>query len=253
MTGLAKELSKQLFTFLEKFAEVRPDYDPEYEDKDEKFTSPDASILFAAATLLNEQGVLPHDFSLFSSWGSGGYKPYDDTIGQATHAALVNKAKSLIGKKCPVCEKGTLIDKVEQERQEHKGQVAYLPLYFSECTYCKSDIGTVESSRKNKENMLAFKAQIDQLSPEQIELLEKFGYLMRKEIITNNEKGDFVTDWDATLYELLAETAYHMAKLNKAMIEVDKSDNARSRKEVSEFSADIANYMAKISQIFGEK
>jgi hypothetical protein len=91
----------------------------------------------------------------------------------------------------------------------------------------------------------------DDLSPAQRKLLERFFANMCTEMIGNNNKGDFVEDWQPDLYEMLAETAYHMAKLNKAMIEVDRGKQANARHDVNEFSADIANYMAKITQMLG--
>lgn len=89
------------------------------------------------------------------------------------------------------------------------------------------------------------------LTTPQNELLDKFSALMRQEVVANNHKGDMVSDWNATVYELIAETSYHIAKLNKAMLEVERGGVEDARKQVDEFSADVANYMAKTAQIFG--
>ena len=70
-------------------------------------------------------------------------------------------------------------------------------------------------------------------------------------MLANNNKGDMVSDWNASAYELIAETSYHFAKLTKAMLEVERGGLESARKDVDEFSADVANYMAKTSQVFG--
>jgi hypothetical protein len=89
------------------------------------------------------------------------------------------------------------------------------------------------------------------LSKAQEKLINLFTENMKVEMISNNSKGDMVSDWNATSYDLIAETAYHLAKLNKAIFEVERGGIETSRKQVDEFSADVANYMAKTTQIFG--
>jgi hypothetical protein len=84
-----QETAKKIGDFLAKYAATRPDYDPLFDDEDEQFTSPDASILFAAKDLLEKGQPLPKDFSIQSSWGSGGYRPYNDPIGKEIHDNLV--------------------------------------------------------------------------------------------------------------------------------------------------------------------
>jgi hypothetical protein len=163
----AKKQAESVFQFLINHGDILPDFDPKFDEESEKFTSPDASILFAAATILSRDGILPYNFTLDSSWGSGRYIPFNDDYAIALHNRLIIELKGFIGKRCPVCEKGTLTDKEDPERQEYKGHVAYLPLYYSSCSYCESDIGNVESSKKNKESMQNFKEKMDQLSPEQ--------------------------------------------------------------------------------------
>lgn len=82
------------------------------------------------------------------------------------------------------------------------------------------------------------------------ELLKQFFEHMKKEVDKNGFKGDMST-WHPNAYELISETAYHLAKLNKAMLEVERGDIQSARKEVDEFSADVANIMAKCSQMLG--
>jgi hypothetical protein len=59
-----KELATRIYTFLEKYAKIRPDFD----DDTEKYTSPDASILRYCADVLND-GKIPNMSD--SSWESG--------------------------------------------------------------------------------------------------------------------------------------------------------------------------------------
>jgi hypothetical protein len=88
-------LAQFIFEFLGRYAGVRPDYDPEYDEDDEKFTSPDASILFAAATHLKQCGTLPPNFDLHTSWGSDGYAPYRSKTGNDLHDAIVTACRKL--------------------------------------------------------------------------------------------------------------------------------------------------------------
>ena len=46
-----KELSERIYKFIETYAGVRPDWDAEYDDEDDKFTSPDASQMKYCASV----------------------------------------------------------------------------------------------------------------------------------------------------------------------------------------------------------
>jgi hypothetical protein len=85
----ASEAAEKIEAFLSRYAQVRPDYHPDFDDEDEQFTSPDASILFAAQKILETGESLPSNFIINSSWGSGGYAPYSDTQGKAMHDEIV--------------------------------------------------------------------------------------------------------------------------------------------------------------------
>lgn len=87
-------LSEKIAAFLQQYANIRPDFDPEFDSEDEKFTSPDASILFAAQTILAKGELLPNDFHVDSSWGSGGYSPYTDAKGKQLHDEIVAECKN---------------------------------------------------------------------------------------------------------------------------------------------------------------
>lgn len=91
-------LSREIFDFIGEFAEIKADFDPDFDDEDEKFASPDASVLFAAATILKSGKALPKDFSLHSSWESGGYSPYTSEKGKKQHDEIIIKLSKLIKK-----------------------------------------------------------------------------------------------------------------------------------------------------------
>lgn len=89
------------------------------------------------------------------------------------------------------------------------------------------------------------------LSDEQTELITSFANKMRMEAIANSHKGDLVLDWKPNSYQLFAEIAYHMAKLNKAILEVERGNVASAKLDVDEFAADVGLYLAKVTETFG--
>jgi hypothetical protein len=84
-----KTLSAKLFSFLDEFAGLNADYDPEFDDKEESFSSPDAGCLFVAARILETGKAIPQSFYVDSSWESGGYFPYNDPRGKKLHSELI--------------------------------------------------------------------------------------------------------------------------------------------------------------------
>lgn len=86
-----RDLSKRIYKFIDKFAGISPNYDPEYDD-DEKYIGPDPYELIRAAKQL-ERGSLPK-FPR-SDWGSGSYKPYTSTEGKREHDAILTAIKGL--------------------------------------------------------------------------------------------------------------------------------------------------------------
>ena len=95
MSISASKLSVEIFAFLDEFADIKADFDPEFDDEEEKFASPDAGCFFAAANILQTTNKLPKTFYVASTWGSGGYSPYSSQSGKATHDQLMNKCKNL--------------------------------------------------------------------------------------------------------------------------------------------------------------
>lgn len=92
-----KQLAKRIYSFLEKYAGIRPDFDPQYEEDYEKYTSPDASMLRYCADMLNQEKI-PQQRP-FSQWSSGGYKPYTSKEGKEEHDYLVKEIYKIIDKK----------------------------------------------------------------------------------------------------------------------------------------------------------
>lgn len=87
-----KKLAQRIYNFLDKYAGVRPDFDPELGD-DEKYTSPDASEMKYCADMLL-QGKKP--LNCWSEWGNGGYKPYTSGVGRDEHNELVELIYEII-------------------------------------------------------------------------------------------------------------------------------------------------------------
>lgn len=89
-----KELSKEIFDFLEQYANISPNYDPNYDSYCERFTSPDASELYAFADYL-DSGNIPN-FVPNSAWVSCGYGRYSDEIGRKKHDDIMVKIKQIV-------------------------------------------------------------------------------------------------------------------------------------------------------------
>lgn len=64
---------------------------------------------------------------------------------------------------CPICEEGTLHAHVGSNMVEYKGHEKQLPLHYSECDCCCSEITGAAQSRTNKRLMTEFKKQINGL------------------------------------------------------------------------------------------
>jgi len=86
-----KQLAIRIKAFLDKYAAVLPDfnesdYNPLY---DSKYTSPDAHALLSVYECI--MADLPIFSVPFSSWGSGGYKPYTSEEGRTEHEAIIEE------------------------------------------------------------------------------------------------------------------------------------------------------------------
>ena len=88
-----KELSKRIRIFVDKYAVVRPDWNKDFDDIADKYTSPDASQMLYCADMI-EIGKKPSQ--CWSDWGSGGYKPYTSKEGRDEHDDLVKEIQKII-------------------------------------------------------------------------------------------------------------------------------------------------------------
>ena len=88
-----KKLAERIYLFLEEYAATRPDWDEEFDDDDEKYTSPDASMLRYCADMLKDERIPDR---CFSEWGSGGYKPYTSKKGREEHDFLIKEIYKII-------------------------------------------------------------------------------------------------------------------------------------------------------------
>lgn len=87
------ELSQRIYKFIDKYACIRPDFDPKYDDENEKYTSPDASFMKYCADIL-KKGEKPTD--IWSDYGSGGYRPMNSEKGRKEHDYLVAEINKII-------------------------------------------------------------------------------------------------------------------------------------------------------------
>lgn len=88
-----KELAERIYKFLETYAGVKPDWDSEYDDEDDKFTSPDASQLKYCADMISKN-LKPKQ--CWSKWSSGGYIPYFSKEGEEEHDYLVKEIYKIL-------------------------------------------------------------------------------------------------------------------------------------------------------------
>ena len=93
ITNKYTELAKRIYSFLDEYAGISPNYDPEYDDENDKYTSPDASTLKYCADTLRENKIPVH---CFSEWGSGGYHPYTSKKGRYEHDYIITEIYKII-------------------------------------------------------------------------------------------------------------------------------------------------------------
>ena len=88
-----KKLVDRIYQFIDKYAGIRPDWDAQYDDEDDKFTSPDASQMKYCADMISKDSK-PQQ--CWSEWSSGGYKPYSSKEGREEHDYLVKEIYKII-------------------------------------------------------------------------------------------------------------------------------------------------------------
>lgn len=89
------KLSKEIKAFIAKYAKIKADYDPEYEDEEDRFNGPDSAMMELAAKQL-EKGEIP--IRVHSDWGSGCYNMFLDQDGFKVHEDLVSRIYKIIDK-----------------------------------------------------------------------------------------------------------------------------------------------------------
>ena len=102
-TLTAEGLAEEIFLFLEAHAGKSPNFDPQWDEPSARYTSPDASMLHAAAERL-ERGYTPDIVQ--SSWESGGFRPYGDLTARARHDRLVAAVNQRLYSIAPAPEAG---------------------------------------------------------------------------------------------------------------------------------------------------
>ena len=91
---MKKLLAKDIKDFLESYGKIKADYDPEYDEEYERFSSPDASELLYASERLEQRELLER--FPWSDYSSGGYERGARVLEQ--HQALLERIKPFVKK-----------------------------------------------------------------------------------------------------------------------------------------------------------
>lgn len=90
------KLAERIYKFIDKYAAIKPDWNKEYDDEDDKFTSPDAAMLKCFADCLIKGIIMDR---CWSEWGNGGYKPYSSKEGRKEHDEIMEEVYKMIKSK----------------------------------------------------------------------------------------------------------------------------------------------------------
>jgi hypothetical protein len=82
-----QDLADRIDTFLGNYAKLAADYDPEYDDPDERWNGPDSAMMAMAANAIRSGQMPP---VVHSDIGSGCYRDYFDPQVQAEHTAILS-------------------------------------------------------------------------------------------------------------------------------------------------------------------
>lgn len=83
-----------------------------------------------------------------------------------------------------------------------------------------------------------------------LQRLNRLNYTMTVELYANAHKGDFDV-WRPSASHLHSEIQHHVNKLQSALHDAEKYGGAENAARVDEYSADVANFMLKAQQVFG--
>lgn len=86
------ELAIYIDKFINEYAIIKPDYISDSDIIEDKYTSPDVYDMVRCSELL-KQNINPE--YCFSSWESGGYKPYLSKEGKLKHSLIITNIKNL--------------------------------------------------------------------------------------------------------------------------------------------------------------
>lgn len=86
-------LAEKIYKFLNTYAGIKPNWDSQRDDENDKYTSPDASQMKYCADMISK-GLKPSQ--CWSEWSSGGYKPYSSKEGREEHDYLVKEIYKII-------------------------------------------------------------------------------------------------------------------------------------------------------------
>lgn len=87
------QLSKEIQAFIAKYAKIKADFDPEFDDEEDRFNGPDSTEMDIAAKQL-ANGQIPR--RVRSDWYQGCYDTRVDSEGFKTHEDLVARIYKII-------------------------------------------------------------------------------------------------------------------------------------------------------------
>jgi len=75
----------------------------------------------------------------------------------------MNDTETRNGELCPACGEGHLSSRVNSSPVEYNGHTKDLPLHYSVCDYCGSELAGAAEAKLNKRAMAAFRKEVDSL------------------------------------------------------------------------------------------
>ena len=124
-------------------------------------------------------------------------------------------------KLCPLCGEGHITPRTESTVTEYRDKQGTVPVRFSECDACGSEIAGDEESRANKRAVLAFRKSVDGLlaGAEIRALREKFG-------ITQDQAARLFGGGPKAFSKYESDDVAHSEAMNNLLRLVRQSDDA---------------------------
>jgi HTH-type transcriptional regulator/antitoxin MqsA len=122
---------------------------------------------------------------------------------------------------CPICGEGHITPRLESTVTEYRNQQGAVPVRFSECDACGSEIAGDEESRANKRAVLAFRKSVDGLltGAEIRALREKLG-------ITQDQAARLFGGGPKAFSKYESDDVAHSESMNTLLCLVRKSEDA---------------------------